>query len=195
MKKKGKGSAAPSQQPDSHSSDEEYWECSMCLLPIAGVVWQCKSGHILCGDCHVMCIAGCPSCNIPLDTIRNRALERYFLFKSERIDFSVTRLCMDIQITGSIQNKRRKRAEDGANSPRPGHNAEVQGAPAAQRKPSNAAPQSSLNKILNEKYSGVTLLALFAIAAVFGAVVATTSQLLLASPPHTRPIPTSGLSS
>eukprot|EP00292_Cryptomonas_paramecium_P020333 CAMPEP_0113701106 /NCGR_PEP_ID=MMETSP0038_2-20120614/24370_1 /TAXON_ID=2898 /ORGANISM="Cryptomonas paramecium" /LENGTH=174 /DNA_ID=CAMNT_0000624921 /DNA_START=73 /DNA_END=594 /DNA_ORIENTATION=- /assembly_acc=CAM_ASM_000170 len=174
MKKKGKGSAAPSQQPDSHSSDEEYWECSMCLLPIAGVVWQCKSGHILCGDCHVMCIAGCPSCNIPLDTIRNRALER---------------------LRDRYQNKRRKRAEDGANSPRPGHNAEVQGAPAAQRKPSNAAPQSSLNKILNEKYSGVTLLALFAIAAVFGAVVATTSQLLLASPPHTRPIPTSGLSS
>ena len=29
----------------------ELWECSMCLESIMGVVWQCRSGHLLCGVC------------------------------------------------------------------------------------------------------------------------------------------------
>jgi len=37
---------------------------------------QCKRGHILCGDCHVQCKDKCPTCTVPLEGIRNRALER-----------------------------------------------------------------------------------------------------------------------
>ena len=45
-----------------------------------GCASQCKNGHILCGDCQVQRIftreGRCPTCDIHLDGIRTRALEK-----------------------------------------------------------------------------------------------------------------------
>ncbi|KAJ1490413.1 hypothetical protein T484DRAFT_1777472 [Baffinella frigidus] len=63
----------------SDSNEDETYECPLCFVPIAGSIMQCKNGHISCEGCHRDCKekfqGKCPTCNIPLDDIRNRALE------------------------------------------------------------------------------------------------------------------------
>ncbi|EKX52137.1 hypothetical protein GUITHDRAFT_102038 [Guillardia theta CCMP2712] len=60
----------------SSSSSSDCWECTTCLKSIPGIIWQCRSGHLLCGDCHVLAKNHCPTCSVELEGIRNRAVER-----------------------------------------------------------------------------------------------------------------------
>lgn len=56
----------------------EYGECPICYNTILTDIFQCKNGHIICGDCKVKCTC-CPSCrdyslnnrNLVLETLLN----------------------------------------------------------------------------------------------------------------------------
>uniref|UniRef100_A0A6T7PI19 Uncharacterized protein n=1 Tax=Hanusia phi TaxID=3032 RepID=A0A6T7PI19_9CRYP len=66
----------PDREDSSSSSSSDCWECTTCLKSIPGIIWQCRSGHLLCGDCHVLAKSHCPTCSVELEGIRNRAVER-----------------------------------------------------------------------------------------------------------------------
>eukprot|EP00938_MAST-03A_sp_MAST-3A-sp1_P005758 g5758.t1 len=49
-------------------------ECPICLDTMGPPIFQCREGHLICSPCREK-IDKCPTCRIPLDNIRNRALE------------------------------------------------------------------------------------------------------------------------
>jgi len=49
-------------------------ECPICLETMGPPIYQCREGHLICAKCREK-IVKCPTCRVPLDHIRNRALE------------------------------------------------------------------------------------------------------------------------
>ncbi|XP_007533018.1 E3 ubiquitin-protein ligase Siah1-like [Erinaceus europaeus] len=51
------------------------FECPVCFDYVLPPIFQCHSGHLVCGHCRPK-LTGCPICRGPLGTIRNLAMEK-----------------------------------------------------------------------------------------------------------------------
>eukprot|EP00919_Chromeraceae_sp_WS-2016_P050231 GHVR01119130.1.p1 GENE.GHVR01119130.1~~GHVR01119130.1.p1 ORF type:complete len:188 (+),score=34.97 GHVR01119130.1:85-564(+) len=53
----------------------ELLECCVCCEAMIPPIFQCREGHMLCGDCKVK-VKQCPVCRSETIDIRNRGMER-----------------------------------------------------------------------------------------------------------------------
>jgi len=51
------------------------FECPVCFEYVLPPITQCKSGHLVCGNCRPK-LTRCPTCRVPLTSIRNLAMEK-----------------------------------------------------------------------------------------------------------------------
>jgi hypothetical protein len=68
------------------SSEDDRTECIVCMVDFmqqtdpAAKIWQCSEGHTMCAACFDArggaAGAQCSECNVPMGSIRNRALEK-----------------------------------------------------------------------------------------------------------------------
>eukprot|EP01116_Phalansterium_solitarium_P014198 TRINITY_DN31753_c0_g1_i1.p1 TRINITY_DN31753_c0_g1~~TRINITY_DN31753_c0_g1_i1.p1 ORF type:complete len:268 (-),score=43.13 TRINITY_DN31753_c0_g1_i1:621-1424(-) len=77
------GNSRPGTPASQELLAKELLECPVCFELMKPPIFQCNSGHLICNSCATK-LKKCPSCRIPLNGVRNRALEKI----AETIEYS-----------------------------------------------------------------------------------------------------------
>ncbi|MED6193608.1 hypothetical protein PIB30_021260 [Stylosanthes scabra] len=57
-------------------SEPDVLDCPICFDPLTIPVYQCENGHVACSTCCISLEEKCPSCCLPIGSIRVRVLEK-----------------------------------------------------------------------------------------------------------------------
>ncbi|MED6205209.1 hypothetical protein PIB30_015769 [Stylosanthes scabra] len=76
--------AAPAPAPSSTQgrsftfqlSEPDVLDCPICFDPLTIPVYQCENGHVACSTCCIRLEEKCPTCCLPIGSIRVRVLEK-----------------------------------------------------------------------------------------------------------------------